>query len=203
MINNTILGVFNQTWPLILISTVVLISIRITYIFKNKVEFVLYKELMMLAFILYIMCLFYIVTYQDDTYFTTSNFIPFKEMFRYTFGSNLFIKQVIGNILMFVPFGFFLGYLLKLEKLRPAFILSFITSLTIEITQKQIGRIFDIDDIILNVLGGGLGCLIYILLYKFRSKLPKFLKNVVVYNLLVVLSMIGLIYYLYTIITGG
>lgn len=202
MINNTILSVFNQTWPLILISTVVLVSIRITYIFRNKVEFILYKELMMLAFILYIMCLFYITTYQDDVYFTSSNFIPFKEMFRYTFGSNLFIKQIIGNVLMFVPFGFFLGYLLKLEKVKAALVLSFITSLTIEITQSQIGRIFDIDDIILNVIGGGLGCFIYLFLYKFRSKLPKFLKNVVVYNILVVLSMIGLIYYLYTIIGG-
>lgn len=200
MISSTILEFLNQTWPLMLISTVVLVTIRITYIFKNKVEFILYKELMMLVFILYIMCLFYIVTYQDVTYHTTSNFIPFKEMFRYQIGSGMFIRQVVGNVFMFAPFGFFLGYLLKLDKVTPAFILSLITSFTIEVTQSKIGRIFDIDDIILNVLGGIIGTYIYLLLYHFRSKLPKFLKNVLVYDLLMIVIISLLVVYIVSLV---
>ena len=36
-----------------------------------------------------------------------------------------------------------------------------LVSISIETTQLLIGRIFDIDDIILNIIGGMLGYLIY------------------------------------------
>ena len=105
MLRNSILEIFNQTWPMIIICTVVLSSMRIIYIIKNKSSFVFYKEIMMLLFIIYIMCIFYVVTFQDVSW-STSNFIPFKEMFRYEFGSRLFFKNVIGNMIMFMPYGF-------------------------------------------------------------------------------------------------
>lgn len=82
---------------------------RITYILKYKVDFILYKELFSLLFVIYVMCLFYVVTFQDVSW-STSNFIPFKEIFRYEFGTKLFFKNVIGNMIMFVPFGFFVSY---------------------------------------------------------------------------------------------
>ena len=37
--------------------------------------------------------------------------IPFKEMFRYNIGSRLFVKNVLGNMLMFLPY--FLVFILK------------------------------------------------------------------------------------------
>ena len=106
-LSNTIQGVVNFTWPMIIISIVILVSFRLTYLLKNHERLVLYKELLMLSFVIYILCLFQVVTIQDDVTWSSNNFIPFREIFRYDFGSRLFFKNVIGNMIMFLPFGFF------------------------------------------------------------------------------------------------
>ena len=109
MIRRSLLEILGQVWPTILISSVIAISMRLVYLIKNKQKIVLYKELLALIFIIYVLCLFYVVTFQDVGW-STSNFIPFREMFRYSFGSRLFIKNVLGNIIMFLPYGFFVSY---------------------------------------------------------------------------------------------
>lgn len=163
-------------WPMVVLITVIVSSFRIAYLIKYNKKFVFHKELLSLIFMIYILCLYYVVTYQDVGY-GGINLVPFKEMLRYSFGSPKFIKNVIGNILMFLPFGFFVSYYLKANKVSYPFILTLIVSLTIELVQLQIGRIFDIDDIILNVVGGFCGFLIYIALSAIESRLPKFMKR--------------------------
>ena len=202
MFRDTILEIFDQTWPMILICMTIIISLRIAYLIKNKENLILYKELMLLLFAIYIMCLFYVVTFQDVSW-STSNFIPFKEILRYEFGSRLFILNVVGNMLMFLPYGFFVGYLLKNKKVIVAVILGIITSVTIETTQLQIGRVFDIDDIILNVFGVVIGFLIYRFLEGIRGKLPGILKHPLFYNFIVIvmLGLMGL--YLFNLIKVG
>ena len=100
LIRQSILEILGEVWPTILICSVIAITMRITYIFKNKKEFIFYKELLSFTFLIYVLCLFYVVTFQDVGW-SSSNFIPFKEMFRYNIGSRLFIKNVLGNIIMF------------------------------------------------------------------------------------------------------
>ena len=163
-------------WPMVVLITVIVSSFRIAYLIKYNKKFVFHKELLSLIFMIYILCLYYVVTYQDVGY-GGINLVPFKEMLRYSFGSPKFIKNVIGNILMFLPFGFFVSYYLKANKVSYPFILTLIVSLTIELVQLRIGRIFDIDDIILNVVGGFCGFLIYIALSAIESRLPKFMKR--------------------------
>ena len=85
-LDNTIRSVMEFTWPMVLISVLTLSSIRIIDIVKNKKPFVLYKEIFNLLFILYILCLFHAVTYQDVSW-SSANIIPFKEILRYEFGS--------------------------------------------------------------------------------------------------------------------
>lgn len=57
--------------------------------------------------------------------------------------------------------------------------MSILVSLTIEVVQKYIGRSFDVDDIILNVVGGILGFLVYIGLDAIRKKLPSIFQKMV------------------------
>lgn len=197
MIRNTMFDVVYDIWPMLLVSIVVIIMLRIVYLMQNKESLVLYRELMMLTFIIYIMCMFYIVTIYDVSYSNDSNFIPFKEIMRYTFGSNLFLRNVIGNIVIFMPFGFFVGYILKLNKLKIAFFITLVTSFIIEFVQLHSNRIFDIDDIILNVSGAVVGCAVYILLYRFREKLPSIFKSILIYNFLVITMLIALVAYLF------
>ena len=191
---DNIKAILTTMWPTILILSVVAFSMRITYIIKNRGNIVLYKDLMFYLFFIYIICLFYVVTFQDVSW-SSSNFIPFKEILRYEIGSRMFFKNVIGNMVMFIPFGLFVSYFLKLEKVYSITILSLITSITIEITQLVIGRVFDIDDILLNLIGAVIGFFLYNLIHKIRIKLPDFLKKDIIYNIITLIFAGALIIY--------
>jgi glycopeptide antibiotics resistance protein len=101
------------------------------------------------------------------------NLIPFGsiiETIRYT-GS---YGQIIGNIAMFVPFGFLLPCINNtISSYKSILKISFIASLCIELIQllgsliyKASFRFADIDDIILNTLGAVIGFLIIKLIRK-------------------------------------
>lgn len=197
-IRNMITGVLPDVWPVIIIITVISCSLRIGYLIKNEADFCFYKELFTLVFILYVMCLFEVVTLQDNNY-GLSNFIPFKEIFRYQIGSRLFIKNIVGNILLFLPYGYFTSYYLNNKKLWPTALLTIIVSFTIETVQLKIGRTFDVDDIILNTCGGIIGGFIYSLSESVSNKLPKVLKTEGFINFIVIITIILLIIYLFNI----
>ena len=175
--NSMITTVIDETLPMIIVSIVIVSSLRICYLYKNNIHFTLYKELFYLITIIYVLALFQIVTNEDTVSWSSNNFIPFREIFRYKIGSRLFVKNVVGNILMFLPFGFLASYILKSEDCKEPAILAFLASLTIECVQMMIGRVFDIDDIILNTLGGLIGFYIYRLLKLIKDKLPDIFKN--------------------------
>lgn len=182
--------------PMLFIFSIIVISIRVTYLLLNKQKIILYKEILMFCFIIYILLLYYIVTFQDNNY-GTNNLIPFREIFRYEVTSSLFFRNVIGNILLFIPFGLFISYIIKCKNIIPAFILTLLTSISIEFTQILIGRTADIDDVILNVLGGVFGYLIYKISKKFVNKLPSFMKNNTFLNLLTIILVFVLVYIIY------
>ena len=185
MVQKTIEGAFSENYPMILIFTVVIVSIRIVYLIVHKEKFVFYREFLMLASLLYALILFYVVTFQDENY-GTNNFIPFKEILRYEVGSKLFIQNIIGNIIMFIPFGLFVAYLIKTRSAIPTILITIIISATIEYTQMQIGRTFDIDDIFLNLVGGIIGYMIYLIFNVLESHLPPFFSIKLFKNILTI-----------------
>lgn len=73
-------------------------------------------------------------------------------------------REVIGNILMFLPFGIL--YPLSKEKIifKETIIKGIILVVSIEVLQPIFGRSFDINDIILNSLGIIISTTIFILL---------------------------------------
>ena len=164
--------VMENTWPIVTITVIAILSLRVTYLIKNKHKFILYEELLALLFIIYLLMFFQVVTYQDVISYG-NNFIPFRELTRYSIGSNLFYKNVIGNILLFMPYGFFASYYLRLDKKRIACMLVFIVSLSVECVQLLIGRCFDVDDILLNLIGGMIGFFVYRLLDLVTDKMSK------------------------------
>jgi len=176
IVKNVIEDVLPSIWPQILFVSVVAITLRCAFLFKGNKKFVLHREMLALIFIIYILCLYYILTYQDMNYGGV-NLIPFKEMFRYEIGSYKFNKNVIGNILLFIPFGYFSAYYLNSRKLKTTVVVTLIVTTCAEIIQYYIGRVFDIDDIILNLVGGILGYLLFVGLSAIKDKLPKFMKS--------------------------
>ncbi|MBO6195238.1 MAG: VanZ family protein [Bacilli bacterium] len=199
MIQKTLTNALSENYPMIIIFTIVIVSIRIVYLIVHKEKFVFYKEMFMLAFLLYALLLFYVVTFQDVNY-GTNNFVPFKEIFRYEFGSKVFMHNIIGNILLFIPFGYFVSHIMKTRKPFAMFIISVITSCTIEFTQLKIGRTFDVDDIILNLLGCIIGYLAYVIIDILERKLPAFFSTTLFKNIfiIVLVALVVILYSRYT-----
>ena len=200
MIPTKAINIIVNLWPMIVLISVVLITLRLTYLITNKKKIPIYKELISLSFIIYIVLLFELVTTTDFESFS-NNFIPFREIFRYSLSSKLFYRNVVGNIVIFIPFGYFTSYFCKInKKFYLALLITLITSLTIELTQMGIGRSFDVDDILLNLIGGLIGYIIYLITEKIFKKYSDRFKNNLLLNficiiLIIVLSIIILSLY--------
>lgn len=197
MIGATMNEVLSSIWPMLVIFVVVLIMSRIFYLRINGKKLVIYEELLTLAFLVYIFLLFELVT-NTELGGRGVNIVPFTEIFRYKIGSDLFYHNVVGNIVIFIPFGFFISRYINAKKISNIVLISFISSLTIEIVQLQIGRAMDIDDILLNVVGAIIGFLAFVALRAIKKHLPGFLQKDSFYNLIcIVLILISLIYFIF------
>jgi glycopeptide antibiotics resistance protein len=105
------------------------------------------------------------------------NLIPFREITRFyvyrdIVGIPAFISNLFGNVIAFMPFGFFLPVLTaKNRKLYRMALWTFLMSLTIETVQllARVGS-FDVDDLILNTMGGIFGYFLFYILNKLRRK---------------------------------
>ncbi|WP_096274425.1 VanZ family protein [Paucisalibacillus globulus] len=118
--------------------------------------------------------------YTVESIFRNVNVIPFKSIVMdisqigIAYGGDtlfmigLIARNVLGNILLLLPFGFLAPILWgKLRSLRYTLLAGFIISLGIESLQLlesslgTVGRITDIDDLICNVIGTALGFYLY------------------------------------------
>ena len=108
----------------------------------------------------------YGINLMDSEY--TYNLVPFLEIKRFwqnrsLLGNFAVFINIAGNVLAFVPFGFFLPILNRFSKgLFRMTLFTFEFSLLVETIQlvSRVGS-FDVDDLILNTLGGILGYLFF------------------------------------------
>ena len=126
------------------------------------------------CFVAYLLLLGYVVFIssgfgREDHAEYRYNLTLFQEIGRYygvgmrTGSWNLFLLNVVGNIVVFMPLGAFLPKLfIRCRKLLTVALLSLELSFVIEVTQlvTRVGS-FDVDDLLLNTIGGILGYLIY------------------------------------------
>lgn len=128
------------------------------------------------------------------------NLIPFYSIMEYISGRSANIKafafsNVVGNIVIFIPLGTYLSLFKNDKRVITNLLFIFIVSLFVEIIQGLLGiGASDIDDIILNCLGGLIG----ILGYKFLLFILRDEKKV--HTAITILSAIGLpriLYYLF------
>ena len=194
---DTFMNAFRAIWPMLLLFVVILIVVRLAKVVINKEKLTFYKDFYSLIFVLYMLVLYYLLLSTDNASAYGSNLIPFKEMTRYSIGSKAFFYNVIGNILLFVPFGYFVSNYIQAKKTHQIVIISIITSLTAEIIQYKIGRAFDVDDIILNLVGALIGFLFYAGIQSIKPKLPKIFQNEIFYNILAILIMVIIIVVFY------
>ena len=142
-----------------------------------------FRGLIFIIFIIYLLILFYFLIFSESlgrTDFSTAksyNLIPFTEIKRFwnakdELGLSASYLNIFGNVIIFIPFGLFLPIISSVKtNIINTFIFSITLSLAIEIMQyiTKTG-VFDVDDIILNTLGGIIG---YLIIYIFTKRKRK------------------------------
>ncbi|HIS87388.1 MAG TPA: VanZ family protein [Candidatus Caccenecus avistercoris] len=186
----------DNMWPMLTIFLVVIAVVRVAAIKNHNEKLVFYKEFSNLLFIIYILLLYELLTRAELNTVRGYNLVPFSEMFRYEIGSTSFYLNVVGNIVIFIPFGYLISTYIKPKRILSILIVSVISSATVEFVQLCIGRSFDVDDIILNSLGAIIGFLIYIGLGAIKKHLPGIFKKDIIYNILCFIILIIMVLYL-------
>lgn len=116
--------------------------------------------------------LFFSERYGRDLITQQYNLKFFKEIkrfikYREQIGLEGFIVNIFGNVIAFMPYGFLLPLLNRAyRKFYIIGILSVLFSLVIETSQLllKVG-VFDVDDILMNSLGGILGYLMFLIIH--------------------------------------
>ena len=130
------------------------------------------------CFIAYLFVLFYMLFFAEAFGRTGHveeyryNVTLFQEINRfYQYGKShswdLFLINVVGNVVVFIPFGLLLPRLFtRCRNLFLTVLLSLELSLAVEVAQllSRVGR-FDVDDLLLNTVGGCIGCILYYIIF--------------------------------------
>lgn len=101
--------------------------------------------------------------YNLELFKEIKRFIRYREQL----GIESFVVNILGNILAFMPFGFLLPLLsTKYRRFFSAAFLSLLFSIVVEALQLafKVG-IFDVDDMLLNSIGGIFGYIIFAVPY--------------------------------------
>lgn len=116
------------------------------------------------------------------------NLIPFRTIMEYSspgVSRSVVVINLLGNIAVFIPYGLYLQVLRKRKRTGTGFLIVLGTSVLIEIIQFSLGvGVCDIDDVILNGIGGLLGILLYQALLKFTGDQERVKTIVTVLSLL-------------------
>ena len=130
----------------------------------GKILFVLY-----IVFLVYFLCFseWYGRTGTVEEY--RYNVVLFKEISRFIeyreeLGTFAVFANLFGNILIFVPYGFFISVASHSRGFLKTVFYSFVLCFGVEIFQlfTRVGS-FDVDDLLLNTIGGFAGYIIFVL----------------------------------------
>lgn len=151
--------------------------------FKNKKWISVISYGLFLLYIIIAAVLLFLSPYRQAAYEINSagtnpyNLVPFKTIKDYIKASShinqsIWISNLFGNVLAFLPLGLFLPWLysrfIGFWRTTGAVLLA--TSLVESMQYLTRVGSFDIDDIILNTIGGAIGYLFFQIIYKLVLK---------------------------------
>ena len=136
-----------------------------------------------ICFVLYIIFIIYFLIFSDWYGRTTTgmedyhyNLILFKEIKRFwqyrdQVGLFAMFTNLFGNVLIFMPFGFFMPMASRYRSFFSTLFWSFGLSLGVESFQlvSRVGC-FDVDDLLLNTIGGVAGYILFVVCAAIRRR---------------------------------
>ena len=175
MASGSFFGYFLQVLPISLITGAVYAVWRAAYLRRKKRKTDFGKELFLTVFVCYLSGLFNLLLLPINFWLTVfdgvltgvwrqpGRFFHYAEIIRVPFivkycrgeaaATSRAIGMLVGNFLMFVPFGFCLPLLTKKVNIKSIFFIAALTPLAVELLQYIPGRSLDVDDLICNFLG--------------------------------------------------
>lgn len=140
------------------------------------------QTITMILFLIYLLFLAYLLFfgyYRQSIRVESYNLTPFKTIKMYIqysdhFHFKVWFSNLFGNILAFIPFGFLAPLISrKLRKIARTTIAAFFLSLMVESIQWifHVGG-FDVDDIMLNTIGGSIGFILLLISSQILAKKP-------------------------------
>lgn len=121
------------------------------------------KKIRKILFSVYIICVLWITLIDREWSSPHAMLVPFWEFANVIKGveRSFYIKQILGNLTMLLPFGFMLPMLKKVT-FKQVLMISLFFSIGIEVTQFITGRgLMEFDDIFNNTVGAVVGYKIY------------------------------------------
>ena len=106
------------------------------------------------------------------------NLIPFSTIMSYLKGKDKHVGgamlNIIANIFLFIPLGFYIGVLLREKKMKMKMMIIVLIPIMVELVQLVFSLgICDVDDVILNAFGGLVGIVVLQMLEKLYCKVKK------------------------------
>lgn len=133
------------------------------------------KCLWAVLFAVYLLILFRITVFRSGWYqreWMTGSVVllPFQTIFSYLTNGQIgyFVYLFVGNLIWFVPFGFYLR-LCGVPLLR-VLLFTALLSVGIEALQFVFGSgVSEVEDVLLNTVGGGIGCAFAAMIHKHQK----------------------------------
>ncbi|MDY4887636.1 MAG: VanZ family protein [Eubacteriales bacterium] len=195
MMSDTPFGMFLQVVPITLLVGIIYAVIRFVIVKKRNIPVAFGTEFMRLLFICYLTGLINLVLvptnlwtciwfFLKNGYKGAELYPPFSGGFNFVpslikaLSGELVLgswvkKMLIGNILMFVPLGFFLPFVSEKLTGRNIIKIAAIVPATVEIIQLVVGRSFDVDDLLMNFAGIVIGYFAAVVVKTLAHKMKK------------------------------
>lgn len=145
---------------------------------KRQID-IFFQVLLYAVFAFYLVLLF-LILFRTHYHARSVNLVPFRGIASYLTGVDFIASQddnyllrafalenILGNIVIFIPLGVYITLFFKDKRIGKNLVLFLLTSLAVEILQVLFKYgIGDIDDVILNCIGGAVGILLCRGLYR-------------------------------------
>ena len=155
----------------VIIGVLIFVCGIIILLFRAKISYSIFVRqasvCLLIGYIFLVLCT--TIIFREETFEKRYHLCP---LWSYTELYNTIIAQLIMNIMMFIPIGFFSGVALKKKHIWNVVEIGLVLSLFIELTQLITTRgVFNVDDIIHNVLGCVIGFTCYVFSYKIIKRI--------------------------------
>ena len=158
------------------------------------------KIVSIILFIIYMLLLIWLIIFKTMPYLTymparSLNLIPFKGTAVYN--GHYDYKELVGNIIVFVPFGVFISMAVRKFNLVAAFMGGFVLSAIFETIQYVlVCGATDVTDVVMNTAGALIGAIVF-LIFKaiFRKHYIEVINGLGIVMLLMLMIFIKLVAY--------